>query len=256
MRTAAYALMLVCGLGSGGVWAGLKAGTVTQIEGEVSVLDSTGSGHVLRMGDKVSEGETLVTGKTGQVHIRMVDDAYLAVRANTRLVIDTYRAANKDDDSSVFSLLQGSFRAVTGWIGQTNPAHYKVKTPTASIGIRGTDHEPVFVSEAEATEDTPAGTYDRVHEGGTMIEAEGETVEVKPGFAGFAPFRDRPRLLAAIPRFLENRPRLDEKLEAIKPELKARIMERVERLRALRQEIQKQRLRPLQQMQPLQRFQR
>lgn len=256
MKWAAYALMLLCGLGSESVWAALKAGTVTQLEGEVSVLDSSGAGHALQLGDKVHEGETLLTGKSGQVHIRMVDDAYLAVRANTRLVIDTYRAANKEDDSSVIRLLRGSFRAVTGWIGQANPAHYQVKTPTASIGIRGTDHEPVFIPEEEATADLPAGTYDHVLEGGTRIESEGVAVEIAPGFAGFAPFHDRPRLLEAIPRFLENRPHLDEKLEALKPELKAKVMEKLERLRMLRQEVQKRQLRALRQMQSMPRFQR
>ena len=111
MRAAVYALMLVCGLGSGGVWAGLKAGTVTQIEGEVSALDSAGHSHALRMGDKVSEGETLVTGKTGQVHIRMVDDAYLAVvevaGRRTALVVDAL-IAQQDIVVKPFDVARGS----------------------------------------------------------------------------------------------------------------------------------------------------
>ncbi|HEX5276650.1 MAG TPA: FecR domain-containing protein [Fluviicoccus sp.] len=223
-------------------WAGQKAGVVTQLEGEVSVLDSLGGAHELRLGSPVSEGDTLVTGKTGQVHLRMEDDGYLAVRGNTRLVIDTYRAANKDDSRSVLKLLRGSFRSVTGWIGQLNPANYQVRTPTASIGIRGTDHEPVFIPEEEATPDAPAGTYDRVNEGGTVLESQGERVDVEPGRAAFAPFRDRPRLLLSLPRFLENHPLMDEKLEALKPELKAKVLERIEMIRGLKRDLLERRL--------------
>lgn len=250
MRVAAYALMLACAVESGMVWSAQKAGTVTELEGEVLVLDSQGTGRGLKPGAVVNVGDTVQTGKTGQVHLRMQDDAYLAIRSNTRLTIQLYKAANREDDGSVIQLLKGSFRAVTGWIGQIHPANYKVLTPTASIGIRGTDHEPVFVPEEEATEDSPAGTYDQVHDGGTVLESEGSTVDVQPGKAGFAPLRQAPRLLAAIPAFLRNRPLLDARLEAIKPELRARVQEKLERMRSLRQELDERRQRRLRDLQP------
>lgn len=256
MRIAAYAVGLMLGLSGPEAIAAVTAGKVVELEGEVQVLDAAGAGHALKPGATVRVGDIIQTGKTGQVHLRMVDDAYYAVRPNTRMVILTYRAANKEDDGSVINLLKGSFRAVSGWIGQLHPANYKVTTPTASIGIRGTDHEPVYVPEDEATPDSPAGTYDRVTEGGTFIESEGASVEVKPGFAGFAALRERPRLLDAIPRFLENRPRLDERLEAIKPELKVRVQEKLERLRELRSQIRENRLREIGPIRDLPRFQR
>jgi len=69
------------------------------------------------------------------------------------------------------SLLKGGFRSVTGLIGQLNRAGYRITTPSATIGIRGTDHEPFVVTPATAQAlQMAAGTYDRVHSGQTFIQ--------------------------------------------------------------------------------------
>lgn len=233
MRALVFVLLLACSIAR----AGLLAGNVTEREGDAKLMDSQGHVRTLGIGDAVNEGDIVITGNAGQVHLRMRDDAYLAVRANTRLVIEAYRTDKPDEGISTLRLVHGSFRAVTGWIGQINPARYRVITPTASLGVRGTDHEPVFIPENEATPDQPAGTYDKVYEGGTVMEASGVRVGVSPGFAGFAPLRGRPRLLPALPAFLQKPPRLDEKLEALKPELRARMMQHLEQIRRIRETL-------------------
>jgi hypothetical protein len=60
----------------------------------------------------------------------MDDNALIAMRANTFLKIEAYRAEGGADDSAVFRLLRGSFRSVTGWIGKNNPKNYAVRTTT------------------------------------------------------------------------------------------------------------------------------
>lgn len=47
-----------------------------------------------------------------------------------------------------FRLLKGGFRAVSGLIGKANPAEYRVSTPVATIGIRGTDYLVVICDAA------------------------------------------------------------------------------------------------------------
>jgi hypothetical protein len=39
----------------------------------------------------------------------------------------------------VLDLLQGSVRVVTGLLAKVNPERFKVRTPTAVVGVRGTD---------------------------------------------------------------------------------------------------------------------
>src|SRR5262249_58079165 len=96
----------------------------------------------------------------GEVHLRMEDGGYIAVRPGTRMRIVNFRAEGGSDDRSVIGLLDGSFRSVTGWIAKLGPQRAIVRTPTATIGIRGTEHEPLVIPEGSSRGDP--GTYDRV----------------------------------------------------------------------------------------------
>lgn len=117
--------------------------------------------------------------------------------------ISAYQAQGQDDDKGVFSLLQGAFRSVTGWIGKHNPKSYQVRTPTATIGVRGTDHEPLVIPEG--SKEGEPGTYNKVNVGGSFIEAKHGRVDVAPSQAAFAPWRGKPvpRVLAEVPRFFK-----------------------------------------------------
>ena len=77
--------------------------------------------------------------------------------------------ANKEDgtERGFFSLLKGGFRSITGLIGRGNKDHYGIRTPSATIGIRGTDHETVHL--AVALPNLPEGTYNKVNTGATVV---------------------------------------------------------------------------------------
>ena len=140
------------------------------------------------LGDKVLAGDTLVTGKTGAIHVRMNDTAFISVRPDTRLVVQSFVWNGKEDglERAVFSLLRGGFRTITGVIGRRTKENYLVNTPTATIGIRGTDHEPHYIDVGDTTQGEP-GTYNKVNVGATFIRNAAGTVELGPNEAGFAP---------------------------------------------------------------------
>ena len=177
------------------------AGKVEFVEGDVRFLDQAQRLRRPRSGDPINEGESIVTGTDGEVHLEMADGGFIAVRPGTRMRIMNYRAEGDANDRSVMSLLEGSFRSITGWIGRFSPRNYSVQTPTATIGVRGTDHEPRVIPEGSALGEP--GTYDRVHVGGTTISGKQGTIDVAPGRAGFFPFRAaaRPRVLDSVPAF-------------------------------------------------------
>lgn len=172
------------------------AGQIDFIEGNVSVTTAAGQLRVPGRGETLDAGDAIVTGRDGEIHVRMDDNALIALRANTFLRIEAYRAEGGADDSAVFRLLRGSFRSVTGWIGKNNPKNYAVRTTTATIGIRGTDHEVLVVGEGEA-----AGTYDKVNTGETEMDTPVGKVSVLPGQAAFASriASVPPRVLPAVP---------------------------------------------------------
>jgi FecR-like protein len=214
---------------------GVVAGRVELVEGDVRFLDGNRNARRPAVGDEVHAGDSIVTGADGEVHLDMDDGGYMGVRPNTNLRISEFRAEGGDGDRSVLDLVQGSFRAVTGWIAKLGGKSYAVRTPTVTIGVRGTEHEPMVVPEGSNLGEP--GTYERVHIGETFMETPQGSVSVRPNQAGFVPRRGavRPRLLERVPAFF--RPTRNEaRFERLHERLQTRIQQRREQRRQLIQE--------------------
>ena len=176
------------------------AGSVILVEGDVRIVAQDQAVRRPGVGDQIFAGERVETGATGEVHFEMTDHTYVAVRPDSQLIIVEYRAQGDQDDRATLELLKGSFRTVTGWIARFNASNSVVRTPTATIGIRGTDHEPLVIPNASKLGEP--GTYDRVYAGETTIRSTAGAIEVLPGRVGFASRGDRsPALLPHVPTF-------------------------------------------------------
>lgn len=211
------------------------AGRVEPVEGEAHFLDRQRQPRVPQVDDRILEGESIVTGADGHVHLRMEDGGLVAVRPGTRMRITSFRAEGDESDRAVLGLLEGSFRSITGWIAKYTHRNYTVRTPTATIGVRGTDHEPFVIREGSTLGEP--GTYDRVNRGATYIETKHGRVVVEPGRAGFAHLRraERPRLLERVPAHF--RPaRHNERIARRYEEIQQKLQERREERRKLLQE--------------------
>jgi hypothetical protein len=174
----------------------LAAGQIDLVEGGVGVVSPNGQLRVPKKGERIEAGDSITTSKDGEIHVHMDDDGYVALRPNTFLKIDAYKAEGGADDAAVFRLIAGSFRSITGWIGKISPKNYAVITPTSTIGVRGTDHETLVVESGEN-----AGTYDKVTSGETEMVTSIGKVSVLPGQAAFVPKTGAPlpKVLAVVP---------------------------------------------------------
>ena len=143
--------------------AATTAGVIELVEGQVIITRANNITLAPIVGNSVEEGDTIITGADGELHVTMADSGFIAVRPNTRLKIEQYRAEGDKDDKSVISLLEGTFRSITGWIGKYSPRNYRITTPTATIGIRGTDHEPLYIPESASGAEGEPGLYDKVN---------------------------------------------------------------------------------------------
>ena len=202
-----------------------RAAKVVLVEGDVAAYSTTKQKRKLAVGDTISEGDSIVTGKDGELHLDMEDGGYMSVRPNTKMRIAKYQAKGEDNDTAVFRLIEGSLRSVTGWIGKFNRSQYLVRTPNATVGIRGTDHEP-FVIPAGSTLGEP-GTYDKVNEGGSFIQTPAGRADVAPNQSGFVPHDKgaKPRVLKEIPKHF--RPgRFEQRFQGKHAEVLARIEKR------------------------------
>ena len=208
---------LLLALASGGAYASVDAGRVQFVFGDSRALATNGAERVLKKGDVVHEGDTVITGPSASLQLLMVDDAMVAVRPNSRLRIDTYRFQGKEDGSErgVLHLIKGAFRSITGAIGHTDKKNYKIITDTANIGIRGTDHEPAYLLPSQANVGDP-GTYDAVNSGGTYIATPWGRVDVSPNQVGFASSKPGsvPVLLDGVPGFMRATPPMSQGADA------------------------------------------
>lgn len=140
------ALFFVASIAPMPLWA--AAGKVVIAAGDVLAINAQDQRRTLQRRSEVFEGDTLVTGENGRLQLRFEDNAILALRANSQLRISEYHGASGSQQERVLmDLLAGGFRTISGSFGKTDRDAYQVRTPTASIGIRGTHYEAVFESD-------------------------------------------------------------------------------------------------------------
>lgn len=193
-------------------WDALAAiGTVQFVYGEVRIRDLAGTVRAAKKGDAINEGEAILTGSVASAQLKMSDGGILAIRPETELKLDIYRYFGKQDgtENAVMSLLRGGFRAITGFIGQSNRNNYQIKAGTATIGIRGTDHEPFVVLPAlpgAPPPIAPPGAYDKVNVGEAYISGPLGTVNVGPNQVGYAGPSAPPAILPVAPAFFKVTP--------------------------------------------------
>ncbi len=198
-------------------------GTVDALSGSAYVSDQAGESTSVYVGLRIYEGQTISSGPDGEVHLITEDGGIIAVRPDTAFRVDEYKAEGNSADKIFMSLLRGAMRSITGWVGKHNSSAYHVTTPSATIGIRGTDHEVTVIDKSDGDE---PGTYDTVNEGATVLKTPQGEAEVSPGKFAFAP-RGRavaPLLLPQQPRFWARRKlKIEERIQQRKESFRGRL---------------------------------
>lgn len=90
---------------------------------------------------EVFVNDRIVTGANGHVHVQFVDNALVSVRPDSRLEIQRYDYDKQaPQNSSVkFRLEEGVTRSISGDAAQSARERFRLNTPIAAIGVRGTD---------------------------------------------------------------------------------------------------------------------
>jgi hypothetical protein len=165
------------------------AGKVLFVVGPVEA-QNLGQTRALAKGDAVRVGDKLKSGKGATVQLRMADGGTIVLRPESQLVIESFAYNGQQDGSEhmALALLSGGFRAVTGNIGHLHKENYSIRTPNATVGILGTDHETVFVGKAlpGQTAVVEPGTYNHVISGATTLQSEQGKLRIEPNQTGFA----------------------------------------------------------------------
>ncbi len=112
--------------------------TVKKVSGPATVIRQ-GNTISAAVGLAILENDTIRTGPGGSIGIVFNDETFLSLGPGSVLVIDEFVFAPKEGRFSIaIRMLKGTTAYLSGLISKLAPESAHFKTPTASIGIRGT----------------------------------------------------------------------------------------------------------------------
>lgn len=118
--------------------SGPEIGRIKNVTTGVQVLRA-GRTITARSGLRLREGDVIVTSRRARVGITMADDTRMAVGPNSRVTLDEYEYdRRRQTGRSVMSVNRGSLGVTSGNITRTGRDRMRVRTPTSTLGVRGT----------------------------------------------------------------------------------------------------------------------
>ena len=145
---------------------GRLVGQVSLVIGEARVVRADASQQALQRGASVRIGDRVETAANGHVHIRFVDDAAVSVRPDSSLEIQAYTfdAQRPELNEVRLRLEKGVSRSISGAATEADKSRFRLNTPLAAIGVRGTD----FIVKTDLS-----GVRATVSEGAIVVSAWG-----------------------------------------------------------------------------------
>ena len=125
-------------------------GVVQSMKGDVRAGPVGQTARTVAVDQRLTPGTAVVTGADAQVVLRFDDGQQVVLNQNTefRVVDFRYEASDSKMDRTVFDLVRGALRMASGAIAGRNRQAVVLRTPQATIGIRGTDFMVALVNPA------------------------------------------------------------------------------------------------------------
>ncbi|MFT7133476.1 MAG: hypothetical protein ACI81O_002192 [Cyclobacteriaceae bacterium] len=195
-----------------------SVGKVLYSYGKVSA--ETPATVVIKRGDRIEAGHVIVTGPKAYLQLLLDDGTKIDLRPGSRFVVESLEmpveaasAANPAGRPAIgagkvlranFSLQKGGFRTMTGLISKRDPKAYRVATPSAVIGVRGTNYSARLCA-ADCGADVDDGLFIGISEGAGSITNNGGELELGKNEYGFAAdFNTPPAKLVKPPESLND----------------------------------------------------
>lgn len=113
----------------------------TLVIGQARIVHADGRSAWVERGSTIRVGDSIHTELGGHVHLRFVDGALVSVRPSSRMQIQSYAySADQPQAGAIkFKLEEGVMRSITGQWGGAARERFRLNTPLAAIGVKGTD---------------------------------------------------------------------------------------------------------------------
>ena len=165
LRTLGY---VVIALGAAFATAVQAAANVQSLRGDVRV-----GAQQVNVNDRITSGATITTGAGAQAVLKFDDEQVVVLNENTTFRITDFRFRKEEprNDRSIFDLVRGALRVISGAVASRSQASFQLRVPQATIGIRGTDFMVAIVNPALISVGT--GAVSVTNSGGTAVFGAG-----------------------------------------------------------------------------------
>lgn len=155
---------------------GPQIGQVSMLIGQAHLIRSDGTRVSLAHGSQIRAGDRIETAANGHVHVRFVDNGHASVRPDSALEVQAYRFDAQQPEAAEVRLRveRGTARSISGDATALDKSRFRLNTPIAAIGVRGTD----FIVQTDAL-----GIRATVADGSIVVTPYGASCEA----AGLGP---------------------------------------------------------------------
>jgi len=178
MRKLIVILLLCLSAWSSGI------GTIMVTKGSVDVLRN-GENLPATNGMELLQKDEIITKSKSRTQIMLKDETVITIGPKSSFTFEEYAFDESGDSKLSVRANRGFFRSVTGRIGKVAPERFKVKTASATIGIRGTDFSGDITPDKEVFKCYSGGitvAFDgglKDIDAGMMMELSAQKIEVK-----------------------------------------------------------------------------
>lgn len=132
-------LIMLAAIGFSGAALASDVGLVKVAKGDVQI-QRAGGNVAAAVGAPIRPADVIVTGPDGSAGITFTDNSLVSVGPNSVFSIDKYRFDTTTHAGEFEgSLRQGRLAAVSGKMVKQVPESMKIRTPSAIMGVRGTE---------------------------------------------------------------------------------------------------------------------
>lgn len=170
-RTVVFVWMATASVGA---WA--AGGYLYDATGSVTVAVDKNAPRPAVKNDAVASGSVIRTGDKSSAVLKFEDGQVVSMQANSTFQVRKYIYEPKkvEESSVLFSMFKGGMRFITGEIGKRNKNAFKLVTPHATIGIRGTEFLVVMANNT-AYSQVISGSISMTNAAGVTILTAGQT---------------------------------------------------------------------------------
>lgn len=147
-------------------------GNIMALRGKAEIHRMNNTTIIATSGMQLQKGDTIITKSQSRAQVILKDDTIITIGANSSFSFDNFLFDGTKKSTVNMHMSRGFFRSVTGKIGKLAPERFKVKTSSATIGIRGTDFSVRLQNAIERF---------RCYSGGIRITFGDTYKDLKPG---------------------------------------------------------------------------